>query len=488
MIKYFFTIFLTIILGSCKMGPDFVSLKSKINQETLFINADNKVSFNSSMNKWWEDFEDPLLNKYVEQMLDENLELKEAAQRIVQARQKLAISRGEYFPSISNDLSASRGFAPSSNTNQRVYSSTYAGDVDVSWQIDLFGKIRRGVESRKATFKATIYDREALAHLLIADLVESRINISVYAKLLNFAQESMESQKKIYELQKKRYENGANQTLLSDVLLAKDGYNSLKADVGFYERTLAAEIYFIDSLLGQKPGTTKPLESDFPMLELQEVPICLPASLLDRRPDLRAASLRQKAANADIGVAIADLYPSLSITGSVGVQSDISDGILSSSQLTSSILGGVTTKIFQGGALRANIKLQKSEAEELAINYSNQVLTALREVETALKNDKELKKEVEYKKSSTDALQKAEKISNSRYNRGVESLKDLLEVKKLRYQVEKSHLNKIQENLSNRISLYLALGGDWVNDKKDEDKINYCVNIKTKSKKQLKND
>jgi len=214
--------------------------------------------------------------------------------------------------------------------------------------------------------------------------------------------------------------------------------------------------------LGQAPGTLNPIASDFPMIAPPvDVPICLPADLLDRRPDLRAAELRVKAANADIGVAIADLYPSLSLGGSIGFNGSDTNNLFNADRLAGAILASVTARIFEGGALRANIDLQKSEARELAAGYTEDVLNAMREVETSLKAERELAAEIKQAMISEDALRKAEDITNKRYIRGIESLNDYLDAQQEYYAAQQNLISVQAQKWNTRTALYLALGGDW---------------------------
>ncbi|MFT6333260.1 MAG: outer membrane protein TolC, partial [Lentimonas sp.] len=172
---------------------------------------------------------------------------------------------------------------------------------------------------------------------------------------------------------------------------------------------------------------------------------------------------------ADIGIAIADLYPNLNIVGSIGLSSNSGADFFNANNMVGSLLGNITNKIFQGGALKANIKLKKSRAKELAFEYSQDILQAFLEVETALRNEQEISLELGNKQKSVNALQKAEKISYSHYNEGIESLQEYLETQLKRYKSEQNLLRVQQQKWNNRINLYLALGGDWFEEKNNID-------------------
>lgn len=469
--KYSMMLFVILAVSACALGPDFKRPETKANTLSTFLNEGETVSDQNSMSRWWERIDDPLLPDYINVMLDQNLSLKEAGARVLQARARLGIERGNYYPSLSVNTSGSRSFTPGQAVGQdRQYSTNYAAELETSWEIDLFGRVRRSVESADAAFQASLYDREALAHSLIAELLNRRIAISVNQRLVDLAEQNAGNRQKIYNLVKNRYDLGAASTRLEDVLLAEENFTTVQADINSFQRSLHDQSYAFDVLLGQVPGTTDLLDQAFPIVPVPlDVPLCVPASLLDRRPDLRSDELRLTAANADIGVAIADLYPTINLGGTIGFTGDTTGGLFSGDQLAGSLVGSVLTRLFQGGALRANIDLQKAEAEELVHAYAGRVLEAVREVESALQAEKELNHEITSLNRSVDALRRAESVSEERYRAGIITLQDFLNTQQRLYQIEQTAILREQEKWDTRISLYLALGGDWFSKSKGEE-------------------
>lgn len=421
---------------------------------------------------WWQRINDPLLDQYVTQLLQQNLALKQAGERVLQARAGVQAQGAAFIPSITGTAGASHGFAKSPLTDTRVFSDSYSAGLETSWQVDLFGRIRRSVEAADARFGATIYDREALAQSLVAELLNRRVAIAVDKNLLDLAQKSAENRRNILDLVQRRYDLGTMGTSLADVYLAQQNYASVQADVSAQERLLAEDSYKLDVLLGQLPGTTDPLASNFPLLPPPfDAPLCLPADLLDRRPDLRASELRLKAANADIGIAIANLYPSLTLGGSLGFSGDSTHNLLTADGLAGSVLGSIMMRIFEGGALRANIDIQKSKAREMAALYAENILEAMREVETTMKADSELAQELTHVQHSANSLAQAENLATDRYQRGILSLQNYLDIQQKNYAAQQLLLVTQQKKWAARVSLYLALGGDWFNeDSEEEDK------------------
>jgi NodT family efflux transporter outer membrane factor (OMF) lipoprotein len=481
---------LLLTISACTLRPDFSRPATSLSNTYPYINIADYDQADKGMNRWWERLDDPLLNSYIDVLLANNLSLKEASERVIQADERFNIQRGPLLPGIGANASARRSFTPTNSfatptfpgleASQRIYNTNLNTELAVSWQIDLFGRIRQSINAAGAGFVASQYDREALQQSLIADLLNRRVAIAINARLLTLANEVSSNQENLYALVKRRYDLGTRGTQLADVYLAEENFRSVQSDIHVFERQLAAESYRLDSLLGKPPGMTNPLESEFPILPPpQDTATCLPIDLLDRRPDLRASELRLAAADAEIGIAMADLYPRLNLGGTLGVSGNRINNLFTADQLAGSLLLSISSRLFEGGALRANIRLQESEARELSARYNGNVLEALREVETALQAEQELEKELVLVQQSVEAIGKAEAISESRFRQGIASLREYLETQRRRYLVEQNWLRLQQDKWRNRIALYLALGGDWVNDdeKLTSVSVNNCATI-----------
>lgn len=463
-----------LLLGGCWQSvPDFSSLKGdvlkmvKLDQpeDTRgFINqtTSDQTQMPHSMARWWETIDDPLLQRYVDKLLKQNLDITQATQRIMQARTELTTARSDFLPSLTTTQNAGRSFAPNATTDQRQYANSFGADLDISWQLDLFGKIRKSTEAAQARFDATIYEREALAQSLVAALLERRVAIAVQAHMLTLSEQIAVNAKNTLDIVKRRYEAGANGVTLAEVYSAQNAYDMAMANTHDYDIALHENIYALDVLLGDQPGTNQPLIEAFPLASTPpSAPACLPASLLDRRPDLKSSELALKAASADISVAVADLYPDLTLGGSLGVTSDSTGNLLTADRLAGSLLGTLTTRLFEGGALRANIQMREAQAREQAALYAQNILGAIEEVENAMKSERELSNKLLSAQHAFDTLTKAEDVAQKRYERGTITAQDLLEARNNTLNAGIT-LHQTQQNLwSARTALYLALGGNW---------------------------
>lgn len=459
------------ILNACTLKSEFSRPEIISDQSRLFLNAGDNLTAPETIERWWERLNDPILNSHVEELLSDNLTLIEASERLVQARERYQIQQGPLYPGLSAGASASRSFTPAnsfaisslagSGESRRIYNTSLSADISVSWQADLFGRIRSSIDAAHAGLVATAFDRQAIVHTLIADLLNRRVSIAINRELLALANDVATNQRFLFDIVKRRYDLGTANTVLVDVYLAEENTRSVESDIHVFERQLTTESYQLDILLGKSPGTTS--VSEFPLLPPpRDVLSCLPVDLLDRRPDLKAAEMRLVAADAEIGIAMADLYPGINLGATLGVNGDQIGNLFTPEQLAGSLLANITSRLFEGGNLRANIRLQESEARESSARYANSVLNALREVETALNAELELQKERILQQQSVEAIRNAEGISQTRYRQGIETLRQYLEVQQRRYLIEQNWLRFQQQVWTNRINLYLALGGDWI--------------------------
>lgn len=464
------------------LGPDYERPQTFAQSAPSYdvrISGKNKDS-SQSMTKWWETLGDPLINSYVESLLQNNLALEEAMARIEQAWERRNIERGGQYPALAASGSAGRSFHPAENLEDvlgpaaaalaggstgpsRIYDTSLEPSLNVSWQTDLFGRLRKRAAAANARYQASKAEREALMHSLIAEAVRRQINMSSLEEQLKWTGKIESNRLQKLVILEGRYKEGRQGSTVTDIYDARQELSLASADTLEFQRRLSEEMYLFDLLLGRPSGQKQKISKIFRAgPPLQPPPPGLPAYLLDRRPDLRAAELRLKAETEEIGVALADLYPDLSLTGSLGFESESAGNLFQSERMFGNLVGKIAARIFEGGRLRAAVRLEEAQVKEMAAKYAREVLGAMQEVQIALSNEEKLSQKIDKLGTNLKAMKQAEHVSEQRYKRGIASSLEVLDSKQRHYNAELAVIAALREKWNARIDLYLALGGDWL--------------------------
>ena len=483
--------FICALAASCTVGPEYRRPETAVDRIDAFRHAPDdlrQVSATESFSRWWRSMDDPWLDRSVDLLLEDNLQLKEAAARVHQAWARLGIVRGGRLPAVALSGSALRSFQgtgavfPQSGAGvpatagtptaagggERLYFTRLEMGLSTSWQLDLFGRLERAATAAGMEYLAALAEAEALVHSLIAELARRRVSVATLRQRIELVEETVENRELTLTVVERRYRRGIADTSAADVYLARENLAAAAARIPSLRSELRQQLHTIDVLLGLVPGTTVAAETGMaPLPPPNGVSVGLPARLVDRRPDLRANELRLAASVEQIGVTVADLYPDLTLTGSIGLADNELAGFFDSANLFGSIVGDLMLRLFEGGRLRANIDLREAEAEELVAAYAQGVLPALEEVETALSNGNFFSMQLELLADQLENVRKAARQLREQYGRGLVPLLDVLVTERRRYEAEQEYLLTAQAAWNNRIALYLALGGDWLDRRPD---------------------
>ena len=463
--------FSCLMFAGCMVGPDYSRPQTPADTPEDFYNAgeheEQKEDF-TAVDRWWESFGDPVTAEMVREALKKNYDLKAAAARVLQSQALLAETRGLQWPDVSYNLNRDRSKRSfnlgglGGGGRFTVMSTTWSQDITANYILDLFGKLRRSEQAAWADMLASEANEQVLINSIIASVVNARINIAILQRRLAIARANTESRQKTLEIVERRYAQGLVGPL--DLRLARENLAASKAIEPSIELSLITARHALDVLLARRPGSSENLPetlSDLP--ELERVPVGLPASLLDRRPDVRAAEFTLMAANEQIGVSIANLFPDLALTGTFGYTGDTMEEIFKYdyTEMYSAIFG-LAQPIFKGGQIKAQINAAKARYEEQAANYAGIVLNAIREVEDALITEQMLQAQLEQSQIRLIEAKAAEELSRERYQSGVEGILTVLESERLSRAAEEE-LTILKGQIWNaRVNLYLALGGDWI--------------------------
>jgi len=412
---------------------------------------------------WWTRFGDPVTSQLVRRALEANPDVHAAAARVLEAEARLAQATGARWPQADVTGTASRtkfSFVLPRIGRVGIYSTTFNEQLQVSYQLDLFGRLRRTAQAAWAELLATEADRRAVINSLVAQVIRTRVEIATLERRLEVARRAAASWRASEESTRARYEAGLADA--AELASVRAGRAAAEAAVPRLERALAEARTALDVLVGRRPGSAAPPPPTLPDLpDLEPVPAGVPAALLDRRPDLVAARQRFAAATARIGVALAALYPSLTITASGGVVGDRIQDLTDSAGLIYSAALNLLQPLFRGGQLRAEVRAARARAEQAAATYAGAVLRAMKEVEDALAAEDALRRELASAEAAREAAADAERLARWRYERGLVDLPQLLAAQRQLAAAEDALLLARQAIWEARVALHLALGGDW---------------------------
>jgi multidrug efflux system outer membrane protein len=462
----FFILACAVPMG-CMVGPEYSRPETAADTPDGYFHAgthNEDVNDFADVDRWWEQFGDPTTALLVREALENNYDLKAAAARVLQARAVLAETRGRQLPDVSYNLGRDRS-KRSFNLGAlggrfSVMSTTWSQDISVFYILDLFGKLKHSERAAWADMLAAESNGQALVNSIIATVINARVNIATIQRRLAIARANTESRQKTLEIVERRYGQGLVGPV--DIRLARENLAASKAIEPAIELSLITARHALDVLLARQPGSSEDLPETLKDLpDLEPVPISVPASLLTRRPDVRAAELALRSANERIGASVAQLYPDLTLTASYGASADRWRDIWEHYSEAYALLMGLAQPVFKGGQIRAQIDAAEARYAELAANYAGTVLTAMREVEDALVSEQMLQTQLEHTQVQLKEARAAESLSSQRYQQGITGLLMVLETERRRRMAEEALTVLKGQIWTTRVNIFLALGGDW---------------------------
>ncbi len=411
--------------------------------------------------RWWQGIGDSELDALVTRLLTDNLDLQEARERVEQFKERAVQARSLRLPQASANLGASdsRNTDPLGNTG---WNDSYSAAINTSFDTDIFGDSRSAHRAAKLSAEASLLSYFSLEQQSIAALTRNWLAAATLKRRLDLAHEIVESFRSTYELTAERYSAGSASTSASDVLIARQNLDSALTEIPNLETQLATQLLNIDQQLGLIPGATaKSFKGELNVVSGLSAPLGLPAELLTARPDVAAAELSYRAALQDVGSARASLFPGLSLTASLSFQNtDVSD-LFDINDYIANLAGSLTQPIFQGGRLRSQVRLEQSQARELATAYARTALSALSEVETALAQQAGSLRELDRLTDALNSAIDANEIAQSRYRQGLLPLLSVLETQRGLNNARQNIILAEQRLQDARIALHLSLGGGW---------------------------
>jgi multidrug efflux system outer membrane protein len=456
-------VLILILVGGCMVGPDFVRPSTPVPEN--WVDAADAASLppaaEAELQQWWQLFNDPVLTGLVRQAFTSNLDLRIATLRIRQARASRGIAASGIGPTAGASGAARRSQGASGADNRSPTVNSIQAGFDAAWEIDLFGGVRRGIEAADAQVRAAEEDRRDVLVSLAAEIARNYVELRTFQQRLELARRNLESQKRSAELTRKRFEGGFVGGL--DIANADALVASTEAQIPLLESAARQAIYSLSVLLDRPPGALLgELEPTSQMPATPPaVPIGVPSDLLRRRPDIRRAEANIHAATAQIGVATADLFPRLTIGGSLGWQADRSADLFEPLSRFWSVGPSVSWNLFQSGRKLSNIELQKALQEQSVLEYRRTVLAAIQEVENALIASKKEQEHLRSLESAVAANRRAAELATQLYTEGQTDFLNVLSAQRSLYSAEDALAQSAQAVAIDLIALHKALGGGW---------------------------
>lgn len=473
----FFTSVVLLTSGCIKVGPDFTQPPAPVAEQWLQAQDSRFKAAQESSAAWWTVFNDPVLNRLVEEAYQQNLGLQIAGLRILEARAQLGIATGNLYPQQQQFGASVATLGASKNA-----ANTISGDLDykelntgftAGWELDFWGKFRRGVEAADAQFLAAIANYDDVMVTLTAEVARSYILMQTLAERTRLSEESAAIQERSLEIAENRFDGGLVTEL--DVQQARTLLANTRAAIPRYRTEYRKVQNALSILLGLPP---KDLSQQL-MTESKavipkppaEVAVGVPADLLRRRPDVRRAELQAAAQSALVGVSKADLYPHFTLIGSIGLQasdsplsraggSSLSD-LFDRQSFTYFAGPSLTWDLFNYGRIKNQVRVQDARLQQLVVNYQNTVLNASREVEDAMTGFLEDQIQSRYLVDAVNASKRSVEISSLQYGEGLTDYQRVLDAQRSLTR-DQDALATVQGSVAiNLVNMYQALGGGW---------------------------
>jgi len=455
--RWLFIIAIAVLLPGCMLGPDYQAPEIDTPEQFLEEGASGESIANL---QWWELFDDPAMNDLITLALEENRDLAIAFSRIEEARARYGFVRSDLFPTLGGGVTFNRGNTfPGQNVPAGGVQDLYVFAGGLNYEADIFGKVRRSTRAARAELLATEEAARAVMIALIADVASAYLLLRDFDTRLEISQRTLQSRTDSLAIIQARYDKGIVPML--DVNQAEIEEADAVAQIARFERAVIETENLINVLVGRNPRPVLRERKQELRMSPPEIPAGLPSELLVRRPDVRQAEQSLSAQTERIGAAVAMRFPTLSLTGVLGLaSSDLSDLTSGDSKIWS-IGAGLFAPIFDAGKNRRRVEVERARTEQALNRYEQTILQALREVEDSLAGIRTYHDEGMARQRQVTAAQSASKLSRARYDGGVTSYLEVLESDRSLFRSELAESEVRREQLVSVVELYKALGGGW---------------------------
>ena len=470
--RHMVAVVLFLSCAGCLVGPDFSSPSAPVAEKWLEANNPSVETRNQEYREWWKVFHDPVLNRLIEVAYNQNLTLVSAGTHVLEARAQLGVAIGEFYPQIQQGQGAATYIRPShadttifpSGVTQNFWRDTLG--LTVNWELDFWGKFRRAIESADAAYLSSVANYDFVLVTLLGDVATTYIGIRTLQTQIEIARENIVKQKKALAIATAKFQGGTATKL--DVYQAENVLAQTEATIPQLTIQLNQGLNALAVLLGMSPQPMDPLlrgASGIPVPP-KFVAAGIPADLVRRRPDIRAAELAAMAQSAQVGIAEANLYPAFSLTGTFGTAaSNVGQSkpkqVFEGRGITFAFGPAFQWNILNYGQITNQVRVEDASLQGLLVDYQNIVLKAQQEVENGLASFLQGRKEADLLRESVAAASAALGLAFLQYNLGTRDFTTVLTAEQNLYTAQ-SNLATAEGTVSTGLaSVYRALGGGW---------------------------
>jgi multidrug efflux system outer membrane protein len=448
-------IMLASLVTGCTLGPNFKEPVVVIPQA---YRTPAELVKNSEDLKWWELFDDPLLVTLVTTALYNNRDVMVAASRISQSRAALGISEADAYPRLDVEAGVNKGNFNGAGKSSGTVTNTYLV-APLSWEIDFWGKFRRANAAARANLIASEYGLKTVQLTLVADVVSGYYELLDFHRRLAISRRTLKSRSDSLKIIQQRFDKGIISEL--DVNQAEIQLEIAAAAIPLYQRTIAKTENRLSILLGRLPASVKVPGKLSVRATPPDIPVGVPADILERRPDIAEASFQLRAQTQNIGIAEALRWPSISLTGTQGFASTELDSTTIDGGVWS-VGGQLLGPVFDFGKNQRRVEIEELITQQFLFQFENKILNAFREVEDSLVEIKTYREELAAIERQLKAATNANKLSLERYDKGVSSYLEVLDTERTLFSTGLQQSETQQLYLIAFVNLYKALGGGWV--------------------------
>jgi len=463
------------LLGGCagfppKVGEDYKKPEIAVPSQWSVTTSPEKGDSAQRLAKWWRQFNDPQLDKLIDEALAGSYDLKLAQAKLRQSRASRSQAVSGLFPTLTASGSATR----TQYSNANAYSSVaggmsgsiptrtlYDAGFDASWEIDIFGGTRRGIEAAEADLASSEADLNNTRVSLVAEVAQNYIELISYRQRINIAQSNLASQSETLQITEWRYQAGL--VTSTDVEQARTNREQTRASIPDLEVSSASAENRLAVLVGKNPGSLHDQLKTAKTLPVLPASVAsgIPADVLTQRPDLIAAERTLAAETARTGQKLAKRFPSLNLSGSLGWQAYSLGALGAAGTLTKSLAASLSQTLFDGGNLRSQVEIQSAVQEQAFVTYQKSVLTALEDVENALRSYASGRDRVDARSKAAESARNAAQLTRQQYQSGLVDFQKVLDTERTLLTAEDNLASAEASMRTSLVTLYKALGGGW---------------------------